>query len=357
MLKPIPVAMHEVTPATVLAEVMGTGTLAARVKVAISPKIQGRLTEVLVDQNDSVRTGQLLARLDDGELLQQVEISRATLAAARATIDRVRSDQDRAEAVAKLTRLDHQRSADLLATKAVSQSDFDKAQQSLRVAEADLQRAQFAITEAERQVTTAEKTLLFQQERLADTRLLSPFDGLVVKRNRDAGEVVVPGSAVLDLVSTAEIWVSAWVDETAMSGLAVGQPARVVFRSEPGHDFAGEVARLGRQTDPETREFIVDVRLTSLPRNWTIGQRAEVYISTARANASATVPVQVVQVRLNQPGVFVAEDGKARWRTVQVGVRGRDRIEIVTGLKAGERVVTARVPQTVLRDDNRIAVP
>jgi RND family efflux transporter MFP subunit len=357
MLKPIPVAMHEVTPATVLAEVMGTGTLAARVKVAISPKIQGRLTEVLVDQNDSVRTGQLLARLDDGELLQQVEISRATLAAARATIDRVRSDQDRAEAVAKLTRLDHQRSADLLATKAVSQSDFDKAQQSLRVAEADLQRAQFAITEAERQVTTAEKTLLFQQERLADTRLLSPFDGLVVKRNRDAGEVVVPGSAVLDLVSTAEIWVSAWVDETAMSGLAVGQPARVVFRSEPGHDFAGEVARLGRQTDPETREFIVDVRLTSLPRNWTIGQRAEVYISTARANASATVPVQVVQVRLNQPGVFVAEDGKARWRTVQVGVRGRDRIEIVTGLKAGERVVTARVPQTVLRDGNRIAVP
>jgi RND family efflux transporter MFP subunit len=357
MLKPIPVAMHEVTPATVLAEVMGTGTLAARVKVAISPKIQGRLTEVLVEQNDSVRTGQLLARLDDGELLQQVEISRATLAAARATIDRVRSDQDRAEAVAKLTRLDHQRSADLLATKAVSQSDFDKAQQSLRVAEADLQRAQFAITEAERQVTTAEKTLLFQQERLADTRLLSPFDGLVVKRNRDAGEVVVPGSAVLDLVSTAEIWVSAWVDETAMSGLAVGQPARVVFRSEPGHDFAGEVARLGRQTDPETREFIVDVRLTSLPRNWTIGQRAEVYISTARANASATVPVQVVQVRLNQPGVFVAEDGKARWRTVQVGVRGRDRIEIVTGLKAGERVVTARVPQTVLRDGNRIAVP
>jgi hypothetical protein len=69
------------------------------------------------------------------------------------------------------------------------------------------------------------------------------------------------------------------------------------------------------------------------------------------------VPVQVVQVRLNQPGVFVAEDGKARWRTVQVGVRGRDRIEIVTGLKAGERVVTARVPQTVLRDGNRIAVP
>jgi RND family efflux transporter MFP subunit len=357
VLKPIPVAVHEVKADTVLAEVMGTGTLAARIKVSLSPKIGGRLAEVLVDQNDSVRAGQLLARLDDGDLLQQVEISRAALAAARATVDRMRSDQDRAEAVAKLTRLDHQRSTELLATKAVAQSDFDKALQSLRVAEADLQRAQFAIIEAERQVATAEKTLLYQQARLADTRLLSPFDGLVVKRNRDAGEVVVPGSAVLDLVATAEIWVSAWVDETAMSGLAAGQPARVVFRSDPERTHAGEVARLGRQTDPETREFLVDVRLTSLPRNWTIGQRAEVYITTARSSAAATVPVHVIQIRQEQPGVFVAERGKARWRPVDFGVRGRERVEIMAGLAAGERVVTPRDPQTALSDGKRIAVP
>lgn len=357
LLKPVPVVVHEVRAGTVLAEVMGTGTLAARVKVALSPKIQGRLVEVLVDQNASVHAGQLLARLDDGELRQQVEMARAALASAGATVDRVRADQARADAVTKLARLDHQRSTDLLATRAVAQSDFDKAQQSLRVAEADFQRTQFAIVEAERQVATAEKNLLYQQERLADTRLLSPFDGLVVKRHRDPGEIVVPGSAILEIVSTAEIWVAAWVDETAMAGLAPGQPARVVFRSEPARTYSGEVARLGRQTDPETREFLVEVRLTALPANWTIGQRAEVYIATASKQAAAEIPRGFLQVRDGQPGVLVASDGRARWRAVRPGLPGRDRLEILTGLAAGERVVAARDPRSPLSDGDRLALP
>jgi HlyD family secretion protein len=343
VLRPLPVVVHEAKAGTVEAEVMGTGTLAARFKVALSPKIQGRITEVLVDQNDTVRTGQLLARLDEGELLQQVEIARANLAAMRATGQRVRADQARAEAVARLTRLDHQRSSELLATKSIAQSDFDKAVQSLRVAEADLQRAGFAIDEAERLVSAAEKNLLFQEERLADTRLLSPFDGLVVKRNRDPGEVVVPGSAVLDLVATSEIWVSAWVDETA------------IFRSEPGETYAGEVARLGRQTDVETREFIVDVRLSRLPRNWTIGQRAEVFITTGRVSAAATLPVEAVQVREAHAGVFIDVSGRARWRAVETGLRGRDRVEITRGVAPGERVAVPRDARTPLAPGDRIA--
>lgn len=357
LLKPVPVAVHEAAPGTVLTEVMGTGTLAARVKVTLSPKVQGRLAEVLVDQNDVIQAGQLLARLDDGELLQQVEMARATLEAARATVDRIRADSVRADAVAKLTRLEHQRSTRLLESSAVSQSDFDKALQSLHVAEADVQRAQFAITEAERQVVAAERNLLYQQERLAETRLFSPFAGLVVKRNRDPGEIVVPGSAVLDLVSTSEIWVSAWVDETAMAGLAARQPVRVVFRSEPGRTYAGEVARLGRQTDPETREFLVDVRLETLPANWTIGQRAEVYIATAKTSAATTVPVGVIQTRQNQAGVFLANDGRARWRPVRIGARGRDQVEILEGVRAGDRIAAARDARTTLSDGDRISQP
>lgn len=356
-LRPIAVSLHEVTADTVRAEVMGTGTLAARVNVALGPKIQGRLAEVLVDQNDVVHPGQPLVRLDDGELRQQVEIAHATLAAARATVDRVRTDRDRAEAVAKLTRLDHQRSTELLATKSLSQSDFDKTLQSLRVAEADLARTQFAIIEAERQVAAAEKNLLYQQERLSDTRLLSPLEGLVVKRNRNPGDIVVPGSDVLDLVATDGIWVSAWVDETAISQLAPGQSARVVFRSEPMHPYTGEVARLGRQTDPETREFLVDVRLSALPTNWTIGQRAEVFIATGQATARATVPVAALQFHLGHPGVFVAEGNHARWRPVQLGLRGHRRVEITRGLAPGEQVATPLDPRAILADGVRIAAP
>lgn len=82
------------------------------------------------------------------------------------------------------------------------------------------------------------------------------------------------------MISLDELWVSAWVDETAIARVAPGQPARVVFRSEEGRSYPGVVARLGRETDRETREFLVDVRVTELPKNWTIGQRAEVFIQT-----------------------------------------------------------------------------
>src|ERR1035438_6362299 len=97
---PVPVAAPQLKPATIVAEVMGTGTLEARVKTTISPRIQERLAEVLVDQNDVVKTGQLLARLDDGELKMQVEVAEATRVAARASLERVKTDEARAEAVA-----------------------------------------------------------------------------------------------------------------------------------------------------------------------------------------------------------------------------------------------------------------
>jgi len=352
---PMPVTAYTIYMGQVRGEVMGTGTLEARVKTTISPRIQERLAEVLVDQNDVVRTGQLLARLDDGELKMQVEVAEATRVAARASLERVRTDEARAVAVAKQARLDHQRVSDLVATKIASQQDLDKAIETLQVADADVKRSQAAIAEAESQVVTAEKNLAYQQERLTYTRILSPYDGLVVRRDRDPGGVVVPGGSLLQLISTNEIWVSAWVDETVMSDLATGQPTRVVFRSEPGTDYPGEVARLGRETDRETREFLVDVRVKELPRNWTVGQRAEVFIETGRKSRALVIPQGFVQWRGGKPGVFVNEHGKARWRAVTLGLRGREAVEIAQGVSAGEQVVKPGQPKQELSDGQRIS--
>ena len=90
---PTPVMTYIIATGEVRGDVMGTGTLEARVKTTISPRIQERLAEVLVDQGDAVKSGQLLARLDDAETKQQVAIAEATLTAARATVERVRSDE------------------------------------------------------------------------------------------------------------------------------------------------------------------------------------------------------------------------------------------------------------------------
>jgi HlyD family secretion protein len=166
---PTLVTAQIVATGEVRGEVMGTGTLEARVKTTISPRIQERLAEVLVDQGDYVKSGQLLARLDDAETKQQVAIAEATLAAARATVERVSADEARSQAVLKQAQQDHQRSVDLLAAKISSQADFDKSAEALHVAEANLQSTQAAIVEAQSQVFTDEKTLLYQKEHLAFT--------------------------------------------------------------------------------------------------------------------------------------------------------------------------------------------
>ena len=347
---------HTVATGEVRGEVMGTGTLEARVKTVISPRIQERLAEVLADQGDAVKSGQLLARLDEAETKQQVAIADATLAAAHATVERVRADEARAQAVLKQAQLDHRRSTELLAGKIAAQADFDKSAEALQVAEADLKRSQATIVEAQSQMFTAEKTLLYQKEHLAFTEMRSPYDGLVTRRDRDPGGVVVPGSSILQLVATDEIWVSAWVDETAMKGLKAGQPARVVFRSEPAKSYAGEVARLGREADRETREFVIDVRVKELPENWMIGQRAEVFIETGRKSGIVLIPAQFVRWREGKPGVFVNDHGKARWREVALGLRGLQSVEVTQGLSAGEQIVWFLEGQKQsLTDGQRIA--
>lgn len=357
-LRPTPVVLHTVTTGEVRGEVMGTGTLEARIKTTISPRIQERLAEVFVDQGDGVKAGQLLARLDDAELKQQVAIAEADLASARATVERVRADEARANAVLQQAQLEHKRVNDLVATRIATQSDFDKAVETLRVAEADLKRSQAAIVEAQSQVFTAGKNLLYRREQMAFTEIRSPYDGLITRRDRDPGGVVVPGGSLLQLIATNEIWISAWVDETAMSTLATNQPARVLFRSEPANVFAGEVARLGREADRETREFVVDVRVKTLPTNWTMGQRAEVFIETERKSGVVLVPQSYVLWRDGKAGAFINDHGKARWRDITPGLRGLQDLEVTQGLAAGEHVVKPRQGQKLpLAGGERISMP
>lgn len=337
--RPVPVHAHTIAHGEIIAEVMGTGTLEARVKTTVSPRIQERLAEVLADQGDNVKAGQLLARLDDAEASQQAAIAESSLAAARQTLERVRADLARSEAVLTQAKLNQTRLANLASTQAVSQFDADKASEALAVAEADMKRSQATIAEAEAQTVVAEKNLLFRREQLAFTEIKAPYDGLIIRRDRDPGDVVVPGSSLMQIISNNELWISAWVDETAMPALAPDQAARIVFRSEPTRGYPGKVARLGREADRETREFLVDVRVSELPQNWAIGQRAEVFIETGRQADALLLPADFLMWKDGRAGVFVNSGGKARWRAVTPGMRGRDLLSITSGLKTGDQVL------------------
>lgn len=349
------VVSHTVEKGDLALEVMGTGTLEARIKTTISARIQERLVEVLVDQGDSVEAGQLLARLDDAESKQQVAIAEATLATAKQTLERVRADLARSEAVLAQAKLDYERKTGLAVTQSVAQADADKAAESLRVAEADLSRSHATIAEATAQVGVAEKTLLLREELLGFTELHSPYVGLVIRRDRDPGDVLVPGASLMQIISLDELWVSAWVDETSMTALATDQNARIVFRSDPDRDYPGKVSRLGREMDRETREFLVDVRVTELPPNWAIGQRAEVFIETGHTKDAVLLPPEFLGWRDGHAGVFVNEADRARWRDLSPGARGRDFLAIAEGLQGGEEVVRLPNPgMAALREGQRI---
>ncbi len=351
---PIQVRQQQVARGELRAEVMGTGTLEARVKASMSPKISGRVRAIAVDQGDAVSSGQVLVTLDDDELQQQVEIAQANLETAQAAIDRLKSDEVRAAATLTAAKSEHQRNEKLRAGNTISQSDIDKSVEALAVAEAGVARAKFAVVEGRKQLVAAEKTMQYHQARLADTQITAPFDGLIVRRQRDAGDVAVPGSPILTLISTAELWISAWIDETEMSRLKVDQPARVVFRSEPDREFTGKVYRLGREADRETREFVVDVRILELPANWAVGQRADVFIETERKPEVTVLPPGFVVWRDNEPGVFLNANGSAEWRPLVLGLRRHDMVEVVRGVEPGELVILPLDGRATLRTGGRI---
>jgi len=357
MLSPVKVTTHQVTAGTVSAEVLGTGTLEARVTATVGPKMTGLITRVAVDQGDRVKGDDTLIELEDTDYKQQVGVAEEDVAVAVAAIERLDAEKRKAQAVLSLARLTHQRQEQAAAANASSQQELDRTAEALAIAEAELTRTQAAIAEGQRRRAAAEKTLEFQRARLSDTTVKAPFDALVIRRDRDAGDVVTAGSSVLQLASLDEMWITAWVDETELSRLAAAQSVRVVFRSEPGTEYAGVVARLGRETDRETREIVVDVRVDRLPDTWAIGQRAEVYIGVDQRENVTVIPAGLLLRREGRTGVMVNEGGKARWRTVVVGLHGRENIEIMDGLEPGDVVVSpAAASGGELTDGRRIAV-
>jgi RND family efflux transporter MFP subunit len=336
---PVHVSKVEVVSGDIAAEVMGTGTLEARTKAILSPKISGRLVEVSADQGDEIEAGRVIMRLDDIELKQQVEMAKVSISAAKAALNRFEADKMQTAAILTLAENDHARIVTLSKSNAATVSDLEKSAEQLDVARAGISRSDAAMAEALQQVLVAESTLAYHEARLADTIVAAPFSGLIVQRFRDPGAIAVPGSPVLSLISTDELWITAWVDETEMSRIAVGEPARVVFRSEPEAGFRGEVARLGREADRETREFTVDVKVLELPKNWAVGQRAEVYIQTASKAKTSLLPVTAIAWRDGASGVFIARDQRAEWIAVELGLTNRENVEVIEGLAVGDTVL------------------
>ena len=156
---------------------------------------------------------------------------------------------------------------------------------------------------------------------------------------------------MLTIVAIEKLWIRTWIDETALGGLRVGQPARVVLRSQPGASLKGRIDRIGRQADRQTHALLVDVELVERPTLFAIGQRADVYIAAEEKPEVVRVPEGFCD---NVAATCIVEEGgRAVRRPVRLGVAGAGFVEVNAGLTPGDKVLRPLGASDAL-DDGRL---
>ena len=295
---------HVVTADSVAATVAVEGTVEARHRAEITTRMMARVSEVAVDLGSAVRAGQLLIRLG----VEDVEASRAKADAAVAV---ARAGRD--EAARQATRMDT-----LLAQDAVARVQRDQ--------------AHLALTQAESQMAMAEATLREVETAASYARIEAPFAGVVVSRMVDAGDVAAPGVPLLVVESAgareAVLSVAPDVAETLDEG------ARVRVATRDGRTAHGAVRAIAGGADPTTRT--VEVRV-ELPADWPTGVSVTALVPTGR-RVAVTIPLAAVVRRGQLTGVHVVQGEATTLRWVRLGREMGERVEVLSGLQAGERI-------------------
>lgn len=356
-LRTIVVEGQRVDRGIVVAEAFGTGTLESRKTVDVSFEVTGRIAKLAVDQGDAIRSGQRLAVLDDRTLVAALALAQQEVAFAEAGSQRLDADIARAQAVAKGARAALARTRPLAESGTASVEALEVAEEREKIATAELARAESASAEGRSAIATALARRDLAAAALERSIVDSPFDGVVMKRVREVGDVAVPGAPVLTIAASDVVWARVWIDESYLAALQLGQRARIVLRSQPGTEVAGKVERIGREVDRETRELLVDVAFATAPPTLVFGQRVDVWIEVARKHDALRVPAAYARRSADGDGVFVLVDGRARWRRVSLGLRGGDFVEVLDGLTVGDVVLEPFLAsQKALADGQRVAL-
>ena len=351
-LAPVGVETAEVTRGDLSPGVFGIGTVEAQHAYAVGPIQAGRLLNVQVDQGDRVQAGQLLAELDPIDLTQRAEAAGNAAARARQAAQAAQAQVAEAESRARLARANSERYQALVRQNFVAREMADSRRHEADAADAALAAARANAASALREIGRADAEARGIEQLRNSLRLVSPIDGVVTAREAEPGTTVVAGQAVLRLVDPTRLWVRARVDQTRAQGVSVGQAADIALRSVPGTTLPGKVVRIDLQSDALTEERIVNVAFDPAPAQLYLGELAEVTIQLGGTKNVLAVPRAALVQHQGQAGVWRIDQGRARFLPVQPGVQTAERVQIVSGLAAGDRVIVYSAKQ--LEDDVRV---
>jgi len=317
------------------------GNLVGDATVSVVPRVNGRLQEVYVRLGDRVSKGQRIAKLEDQDIVQQVRQAEAAQSVSEATIRQREADLKRAEA-------NVERSRNLFERQLLPRQTLDdnEATYQSAVAQVDLAKAQNSQSKARLEELRVS---------LANTTVNSPVNGFVAKRAVDPGAAVSPNAPVVDVVDITRVRLVVNVVEKDLRQLHAGDAATTQVDAFPGETFIGRIARIAPVLDPSTRTAQIEIEIPNPDYRLKPGMYARVSIVTNKKKDALVVPTNAVVDLGGRRGVFVPQpDGTAVFRTITAGAEQADLVEVASGLKEGDRIITTGAG--ALRDGDRIAL-
>jgi RND family efflux transporter MFP subunit len=335
---PMTVQLTKVSRASLQAYVEVVGSLVGAQTVDIVPRAQGRLQTMAVRIGDAVSKGQVLAKVEDQELREQLRQADASFEVARATIRQREADLSFAR-----TNLDRNKSL------------FDRQllpRQSLDDAEARYQASQAQLDLAQAQLQQASSRREELRINLGNTTVLSPVTGFVAKRLVDPGAFVTQNVILLSVVDISTVRLVVNLVERDLRKVSVGAGGSVTVDAYPGEQFTGRVARVAPVLDPATRTAEMEVEIPNARARLKPGMYARVRLISDNKENALVVPKSAVIDSQGRKGVYLVKSGKAVLRYVTLGLEEPERIEITDGLADGDEVVSTGA--TSLRDGAQV---
>jgi RND family efflux transporter MFP subunit len=345
-LRPIPVTVAPAIVGPAVEAVYATGTVEADPRVEVKAKVAGTVAQLLVKEGDRVKAGQLLARLDNKTLRFDLERTRADVRAASVKTSlrspqmaALKASRDSIAADVKLAEAELGRAEGLVPRGAMAEDELDRRRERLNKLRAEWAAADARLgsTEidlrAERERVGAMESSVAAQN--ADAEVRAPLDGTVVRKRVELGEAVVANQPLFLVGNTDHLLLEVKVDEADVGRTRLGQPVLIDLYAFADRVVLGRVSELYPDADRDTKTFLAKVELTAAPVGLRSGMSAEVNIITNRHEGATLVPAGAV----TGTRLYVVDGGRAHAREVRVGLRDTRGVEILSGVKPGERVV------------------
>jgi HlyD family secretion protein len=333
LLRPLEVRVAQVER-DVAVQVFGLGTVEPRIQSKIGFKVSGVLVDLTADVGDRVAKGAVLARLDSREQAARLaranalgEQTAANLLKATAAVEKAEANYANAKNIRTRRETLAQSNITSVETAETAVNVARASAAELSLAKSDVAVAQAAIDDAKAQKQQETATLDFHT-------LTAPYDAMVIARQKELGSALAAGEPVFTIIDPKTVWVLAYIDETKAGEIAIGQPVEIVLRSQPSRRIVGRVARLEPESDRVNEERRVQIAFDRIPDDFTLGEQAEVYITTVHLAQALLVPeASIENLTKNAGTVWTVEDGRLQQRQVTLGHRLLDgRYEITGGL-------------------------